>query len=383
MMRPVKLAGDQLIWGEGSLSHLATLQGKKACLVLGGQSMQRAGFVDKAIGYLKEAGMATVVFDGVEPDPHFSTVMRGAQFMLQEEPDWIIAMGGGSTMDAAKAMWVFYEHPELKKLQDFMAPNKVPPLRKKAKFGCIPSTSGSASEVSRSIVITDDETGAKIGVGDMEMMPDLAICDPLIPSTMPKSVTAQTGMDAMTHCVEALTSTRAHFLSDLMATFGVKELYTYLPMAYEEGSNLLYREKVLNASMVAGMAFTNVSLGLVHSFAQTLGGMYNLPHGLGDAIILPYIIEFNYADPHSKEVYDNLAKELGVDDFAEAIRVLNAKMNIPNTVKEALDTTDEEYLSRISEIAIGSLRDGCTKTAPIIPPQEDMEMLAKLIYFGK
>lgn len=383
MMRPVKLAGEELIWGEGSLSHLATLKGKKAVIVLGGHSMQKAGFVDMAAKYLREAGMEVVIFEGVEPDPHLSTVKRGAEFMLKEQPDWIIGMGGGSTMDAAKCMWVFYEHPELKKLEDFMRPNRVPPLRKKAKYCCIPSTSGTASEVSRSIVISDDETGAKVGIGDMEMMPDVAICDPLITSTMPKHITAQTGMDALTHAIEALTSTRAHFLSDVLASFAAKEIFEYLPKAYAEGDNMNYREHMLNASMTAGMAFTNVSLGLVHSFAQTLGGMYVLPHGLGDAIILPYIVEFNYADPHAKAVYDKLATELGVEDLAQAIRKLNDTLGIPKTVAEALDTTEEEYMGRLSEIAIGALNDGCTKTAPIIPPQDVMEMLAKKIYLGE
>ena len=383
MMRPVKLAGDQLIWGEGSLSHLATLEGKKAVIVLGGKSMQKAGFVDKVKDYLNQAGIESVVFEGVEPDPHLSTVKRGAEFMLQENPDWIIGMGGGSVMDAAKCMWVFYEHPELTKLEDFMRPNKVPPLRKKAKYCCIPSTSGSASEVSRSIVITDDETHCKVGIGDMEMMPDVAIVDPLITSTMPKHITAETGMDAMTHAIEALTSTRAHFLSDVLAKYAFKEIYEYLPKAYDEGSNLEYREHMANAAMTAGLAFTNVSLGLVHSFAQTLGGMYVLPHGLGDAIILPYIIEFNYADPRSKQICDELARSIGKTDLAQAVRELNDRLGIPRTVAEALDTTEDEYMGRLSEIAIGALKDGCTKTAPIIPPQSTMEELAKLIYLGK
>ncbi len=383
MMRPVKLAGNQLIWGQECLSHLATLEGKKAVIVLGGHSMQKAGFVDMASDYLKKAGMEVILFEGVEPDPHLSTVKRGAEFMLKENPDWIIAMGGGSTMDAAKCMWVFYEHPELQKLEDFMRPNKVPPLRKKAHFCCVPSTSGSASEVSRSIVITDDETHCKVGIGDMEMMPDVAIVDPLICSTMPKHITAETGMDAMTHAIEALTSTRAHFLSDVLAEYAFREIFEYLPKAYEEGGNLEYREHMANASMTAGLAFTNVSLGLVHSFAQTLGGMYVLPHGLGDAIILPYIIEFNYADPHSKAVYDKLAKLVGKTDLADAVRELNSKLGISKTVGEVLNTTEDEYMSRLDEIADGALKDGCTKTAPIIPPHETMVELAKKIYLGK
>lgn len=383
MMRPVRLAGEQLIWGQGCLSHLASLEGKKAVIVLGGHSMQKAGFVDLAKGYLEQAGMEVAVFDGVEPDPHLSTVKRGAEFMLREQPDWIIGMGGGSTMDAAKCMWIFYEHPELKRLEDFMRPNRVPTLRKKAKYCCIPSTSGTASEVSRSIVITDDATGYKVGIGDMEMMPDVAICDPLITSTMPAHITAQTGMDALTHAIEALTSTRAHYLADLLADFAVKEIFEYLPKAYADGKNLEYREHMVNASMTAGLAFTNVSLGLVHSFAQTLGGMYILPHGLGDAIILPYIVEFNYADPRAKAIYDRLAAELGVADLADAIRELNDKLGIPKTVAQVLNTTQDEYMGRLSEIALGALADGCTKTAPIIPPQETMEMLAKRIYLGE
>ena len=383
MMRPVRLAGEQLIWGEGSLSHLATLKGKKAVIVLGGSSMEKAGFVKMAKDYLAEAGIESVEFTGVEPDPHLATVKRGAAFMLQEQPDWIIAMGGGSTMDAAKAMWIFYEHPELENLSDFMAPNKVPPLRKKAKFLCIPSTSGSASEVSRSIVVSDDVTNQKIGIGDMEMMPDVAICDPLIASTMPKRITAETGMDALTHCIEALTSTRAHFLSDLMAGFAAKEIFTYLPKAYEDGANLEYREKMLNASMVAGMAFTNVSLGIVHSIAQSLGGYYNLSHGLGDAIVLPYIIRFNSADARAKGIYDKLARELGVDDLAGAVQELNRKLNIPAELSGVLNTTEQQYMGQLAEMAQRALDDGCTKTNPIIPTRGQMEELLRQVYCGQ
>lgn len=383
MMRPVKLAGEQLIWGKDSLSHLATLKGKKAVIVLGGSSMEKAGLVKLTKDYLAQAGMESVVFNGVEPDPHLSTVKRGAAFMLGEEPDWIIALGGGSCMDAAKAMWVFYEHPEVQRLEEIMRPYCVPPLRKKARFVCIPSTSGSASEVSRSIVITDDETGRKVGIGDMEMMPDVAILDPLVPSTMPPHVTAETGMDALTHCIEALTSNRAHFLSDLMASFGAKEIFTYLPKAFENGADLDAREHMLNASMVAGMAFTNVSLGIVHSLAQTLGGMYVLPHGLGDAIVLPYIIEFNSADAHAKQVYEKLAAELGVRDLAQAVRELNEKLHIPRTVAEALNVPEAEYMARLDEIAQIALEDGCTKTNPIIPTTAQMKLLAEKIYRGR
>lgn len=382
MMRPVKLAGDQLIWGRDSLTHLKTLKGKKAVIVTGGSSMERAGFVDKVKAYLAEAGMESAVFTGVEPDPHFSTCVRGAAFFEKEQPDWIVALGGGSVMDAAKTMWVLYEHPEVKEFKEISPPNKIPQLRGKARYVAIPSTSGSASEVSRSICITDDETGHKMGVGDFEMMPDVAILDPEITSTMPKKVTAETGMDALTHALEALVSNRVHFLATTLATEAARLIFHYLPLAYEHGDNLDYREQMHNASMLAGIAFTNVSLGIVHSMAQTLGGYYSISHGVADAILLPYIIDFNRGDTTAEEIYAKTAQTLGVTDLAETVRELNRKLGIPTCLKEVLPD-EADFLGKIPEMAPVAIHDGCTKTNPIIPTTGQMEELFRLCYYGR
>ena len=222
-MRPMKLAGSELMFGYGSLEYIKSIKAKKAAIVLGGSSMEKNGILDKVKKYLAEAGIQNLEINGVESDPSFATVMRGAKSMLEFEPDLIIALGGGSVMDAAKAMWIFYEHPELKSMEDILPPNAFPDLRNKARLCCVPSTSGTASEVSRSIVISGDD-GIKLGVGNMEMMPDIAICDPEVTLSMPPKITAETGMDAMTHALEALVSTRANYLSDVLAMQAVLDI---------------------------------------------------------------------------------------------------------------------------------------------------------------
>lgn len=382
MMRPMKLAGEALIFGQGALEYLKTLQGKRAFIVISGGSVERNGYLKIIEDNLKEAGMETGVFRGVEPDPTFQTVLKGAKEMQKFEPDWIVGLGGGSAMDAAKAMWVYYEHPELKTVHDIMKPNKVPPLRNKAKMICIPTTSGTASEVSRSVVISDSKSHVKYGIGDMEMMPDVALLDPGITVSMPKKVTAETGMDALTHAVEAYTSTRGNFLTDTLAERAILDIFEYLPKAYEEGEKLEYREAMLNASMAAGLAFTNVSLGIVHSMAHTIGGFFRVPHGLGDAIILPYVIEYNMKDEKAKKHYEYLAAKLGVDSFLNAVIELNYKLNIPKTLKEVINN-DIEYKEKLRKMAEISKADGCTKTNPVIPEIEEFEELLKLVYYGR
>ena len=218
MMRPMKLAGSELMFGEGSLAYIKTIKAKKVSIVIGGHSMEKSGMLAKVEGYFKETGAETMVIRDVEPDPSFETVLRGRNEMLEFEPDLIVGLGGGSAMDAAKAMWIFYEHPELTQMEDILPPNEFPKLRGKARMCCIPSTSGTASEVSRSIVISDNEKGLKHGVGNMEMMPDIAICDPEVTMSMPAKITAETGMDALTHALEALASNRANYLSDILAS---------------------------------------------------------------------------------------------------------------------------------------------------------------------
>ncbi len=381
MMRPMKLAGSELMFGKDCLEHLKTLKGTRALIVTGGSSMIKSGILQSVIDLLSEAGIKSEVFSGVEPDPLFSTVYRGAEAMKAFCPDIIIGLGGGSAMDAAKAMWVYYEHPELTKLSDIVPPNPIPKLRNKAILVCIPSTSGTASEVSRSVVITDDETHVKYGIGNMEMMPDIAICDPKVTVTMPPAITAETGMDALTHALEALVSKRANYLSNILASAAAKDIIHFLPKAYKDGANLDYRETMLNASMAAGMAFTNVSLGIVHSMAHTLGSFFGISHGLADAVILPYVMTFNQADESASNSYAALAKELGVQDLVAEIKELNGTLGIANSLKELIKD-QAAYMGKLDEMAEMAKNDGCTKTNPIIPTVEELKALFIKVYSG-
>lgn len=382
MMRPMKLAGSELMFGDGCLEYIKTIKAKKVSIVVGGKSMERSGMLAKVKEYFQETGAETMVVKDVEPDPSFETVMRGANEMLEFGPDLIVGLGGGSAMDAAKAMWIFYEHPELKTIESVLPPNPFPTLRNKARMCCIPSTSGTASEVSRSIVISDNVTGLKHGLGNMEMMPDIAICDPEVTVSMTAKITAETGMDALTHALEALVSTRANYVSDILATQSAIDIMETLPIAYENGTDMHAREIMLQASMIAGMAFTNVSLGIVHSMAHTLGGMFHVAHGLADAILLPYVIRYNSADAKAKEVYDAFAKKVGTENLYEAVEALNKKLNIPSCLQEIIpDGT--AFVEKLDEMAALAKADGCTKTNPIIPEREGFKELFMKAYKGE
>lgn len=379
MMRPMKLAGDQLVFGQGSLKHLRNLEGSKAVIVLGSDRFFKNGLMEVVGNNLKDAGIKYETFIGVESDPGLETVKKGAKFMLEHEPDLIIALGGGSVMDATKAMWVFYEHPEIKNLDPLKDKHNFPTLRNKARLVCVPTTSGTASEVSRSVVITDDETHIKHGIGNMEMMPDIAICAPEPTMSMPKSITAQTGMDALCHALEAYVSNRANYLSDTLARKAILDIFEYLPVTYEQPNNLHAREMMMNASFTAGMAFTNVSLGITHSMAHSLGSHFDIPHGLANAVLLPYVVRFNTQDVAADERYRNLSAELGKKSLYEALDDLNEAIGIPSSLSELIENR-EEFVERLDDVATLSVNDGCTKTNPIIPDYETFKALLVAAY---
>lgn len=269
-----------LYYGKGALEQLKNLDGKKAMLVLGGGSMKKFGFVDKVVAYLKEAGIETQLFENVEPDPSVETVMKGAAAMREFEPDWIISMGGGSPIDAAKAMWVFYEYPETT-FEEIIQPFSFPTLRKKAKFLAIPSTSGTATEVTAFSVITDYEKGIKYPLADFNITPDVAIVDPELAETMPQKLTAHTGMDALTHAIEAYVSTLNSPFTDPLALKAIHMVFDYLPASYNK--DMEAREQMHYAQCLAGMAFSNALLGIVHSMAHKTGAAFStghIPHGV-------------------------------------------------------------------------------------------------------
>ncbi|QUH29267.1 iron-containing alcohol dehydrogenase [Vallitalea guaymasensis] len=382
MMRPMKLGGEQLMFGQGVLEHLKTIDGKRAVIVTSGDYLIVSGHMAKIQGYLKDAGIESMVIDDVEPDPSFETVYRGAKVMMDYGPDWIVGVGGGSAMDAAKAMWIIYEHPEIDSIDKFEAKhNNMPPLRNKARMIAIPTTSGTASEVSRSVVITNTETHKKSGASDMKMIPDVVILEPDITASMPPKLTAATGMDALTHAVEAYTSTRANMISDVLAEKSVAMILDNLVTAYKTGDDLTARENMLVASCLAGMAFTNVSLGIVHSIAHTVGGLFGIPHGLADAIILPYVIEFNMSDKTAEQRYKKLAGKINKDSLLEAVKEINEKLDIPTSLKEVIND-DKSFNEQLEEIAKLAIADGCTKTNPIVPNVDEMKALILKIYNG-
>lgn len=305
-----------LYYGKGSMEMLKTLKGKKAIVVVGGGSMKRFGFLDKAVGYLKEAGFEVRLFENVEPDPSVETVMKGAAAMREFEPDWIISMGGGSPIDAAKAMWVFYEYPETS-FEEILQPFSFPELRTKAKFLAIPSTSGTATEVTAFSVITDYQKGVKYPLADFNITPDVAIVDPELAETMPAKLTAHTGMDALTHAIEGYITKGACTISDMFHLEAIRLISENLRGAVQNTE--AGREGMALGQYIAGMGFSNVGLGIVHSMAHGLSALYDTPHGVACAIILPTGLEYNKSV--AGERYRAVGKAMGV----EGIDAMTAK----------------------------------------------------------
>lgn len=370
-----------IVYGEKALEKLSSLEGERAMLVTGGSSMKKFGFLKEAQDLLEKGGMKTAVIDGVEPNPSVQTVRRGAEEMLEFKPDWIIAIGGGSALDAAKVMWCFYEHPHLS-FEDIVTPFTMPKLRNKAKFAAIPSTSGTASEITAFSVITDTDNHIKYPLVSPEMVPDLAILDPALPAKMPAHITANTGMDVMAHAAEALVSTASTSYTDPYAIEAIKLVYAWLPVAYAEPGNMEARYHMHNASTLAGMAFTNASLGLVHSLAHKIGGEFGVTHGLANAILMPYIIRYN---KKSSDKYKLAEEALGVNDLATAIEELNKKLNIPNSFKDCdeVDFNEEKFLSVLDRMSKNAHEDPCTLTNPGEPTVADVKEIYSNSYYGK
>ncbi len=387
--------------GKGSLEVLKTLKGKKAVVCVGGGSMKRFGFLDRAVAYLNEAGMEVKVIDGIEPDPSVDTVMKGAAIMREFEPDWIVAMGGGSPIDAAKAMWVKYEHPEIT-FEQMCQVFGMPELRNKAHFVAIPSTSGTATEVTAFAVITDYEKGIKYPLADFEITPDIAIVDPDLAETMPKKLVAHTGMDAMTHAIEAYVSTANCDYTDALALHAIKLIQRDLPGSY--AGDMSKRDTMHNAQCLAGMAFSNALLGIVHSMAHKTGAVFqdcgaHIIHGAANAMYLPKVIAFNAKNEEAKERYAVIADymNLGGSTSDEKVQLLiaylrkmNDDLNIPQCIKhygadsypcEQGFVPEEVFLERLPEIAKNAIADACTGSNPRQPSQEEMEKLLKCCYY--
>ncbi|EAX94605.1 alcohol dehydrogensae, putative [Trichomonas vaginalis G3] len=383
-----------LYHGKDALANLKNLKGKKAIVVCGGHAMQKCGFLDKTVNYLKEAKMEVRVFEGVEPDPSVDTVMRGAEEMRKFQPDWIVAIGGGSPIDAAKAMWAFYEHPEVT-FESLCIPFNFPHLRTKAHFCAIPSTSGTATEVTAFSVITDYKKGIKYPLADFEITPDVAIVDPALAETMPPKLVAFTGMDALTHAIEAYVSTLHCDYTDGLALHAIKMIFENLKNSYD--GNMTARASMHNAQCLAGMAFSNALLGIVHSMAHKTGAAFtggHIVHGCANAMYLPKVIKYNAKNAEALERYAYIARFVGLqgkddteltDKLIEKIRALNVSLNVPLCVKnyEGGIIDEKEYLAKLHDVAKNAIGDACTGSNPRQPTQEEMEKLLLAVYYDK
>ena len=376
-----------MYYGKGALEQLKNLKGKKAFIVLGGGSMRRFGFVDKVEAYLKEAGIEIKLYENVEPDPSVETVMKGAAEMREFEPDWIIAMGGGSPIDAAKAMWVFYEYPDTT-FEEIIQPFSFPELRQKAKFLAIPSTSGTATEVTAFSVITDYAKGIKYPLADFNITPDIAIVDPDLAETMPAKLVAHTGMDALTHAIEAYVSTLNSPFTDPLAIKAIQMVIEHLQNSF--AGDMGAREQMHYAQCLAGQAFSNALLGIVHSMAHKTGAAFStghIPHGCANAIYLPYVIKYNAKEAEGR--YADIARSIGiVGTDAECVKALcdkidefNLKLDIPKTLKE-FGINEDEFKQKVAEISVNAVGDACTGSNPRTITPAEMEKLFTCIYYG-
>ena len=402
---------EKIFFEAGSISYLEKMPDISKAFIVTDPSMVELGYVDKILYHLRKrmAYVHAEIFSEVEPDPSFTTIRKGVAAMTMFQPDVIIALGGGSAMDAAKGMWLFYEHPDadveglkLKFMDIRKRTYKFPKLGTKCKMVAIPTTSGTGSEVTSFAVISDKEKNIKYPLADYELTPDVAIVDPDLVMTLPKKLTADTGMDVLTHAIEAYVSVMASDYTDGLAEKAIELVFEYLPKAYDDGSNRLAREKMHNASCIAGMAFTNAFLGVNHSIAHKLGGEFHIPHGKANAIILPYVIKYNGTAPTkmvsfpkyehyiADQRYAEIAKRLGlpaataqegVNSLVNAVLELNAKLGEERSLKDC-GIDEAEFLAKVDMLADRAFEDQCTSVNPRVPLVSEIKQILLDAYYG-
>ena len=402
---------EKIYFEAGSIQYLEKMPDISRAFIVTDSSMVELGYVDKILYYLRKRKeyVHSEIFSDVESDPSFDTINRGVKLMQEFKPDVVIALGGGSPIDAAKGMWLFYEHPEadpegmkLKFMDIRKRTYKFPKLGIKAKMVAIPTTSGTGSEVTSFAVITDKTQNKKYPLADYELTPDVAIVDPDLVMSLPKSITADTGMDVLTHAIESYVSNMASDYTDGLAEKAVELVFKNLREAYNNGSNKEAREKMHNASTIAGMAFTNAFLGINHSLAHKIGAEFHLPHGRINAILLPYVIRYNsqmptkfvsfpkyeyfiadqkYADLSRRMNFPAYTNEEGVNSLIEEIKKLNNDLNIPKSFKEA-GIEEQEFLAKVDILAERSFEDQCTTANPRLPLVSELKQILLDSYYG-
>ncbi len=402
---------EKIYFEAGSIAYLEKMPDISRAFIVTDPGMVKLGYVDKILYHIRkrEKYVHSEIFSEVESDPSFDTINKGVEMMKNFDPDVIIAIGGGSAMDAAKGMWLFYEHPEadpegmkLKFMDIRKRTYKFPKLGSKAKMVCIPTTSGTGSEVTSFAVITDKKINKKYPLADYELTPDVAIVDPDLVMSLPKSITADTGMDVLTHALEAYVSNMASDYTDGLAEKATELVYNNIRDAYNDGSNRHAREKMHNASCIAGMAFSNAFLGLNHSIAHKLGGEFHIPHGRANAIILPFVIRYNATKPTkfvsfpkyeyfiADQKYAEISRRLGlkaktteegVNSLIEMVKELNKDLNIPSTLKEA-GVDEKEFLAKVDKLADMAFEDQCTTANPRLPLVSEIKEILLQAYYG-
>ena len=403
---------EKIYFESGSIKYLEKMPDIERAFIVTDPGMVKFGYVDKIIYHLRkrEHHVHCEIFSDVESDPSFETVNRGLELMNNFKPNVIIALGGGSAIDAAKGMWLFYEHPDadpeglkLKFMDIRKRTYKFPKLGTKCKMVAIPTTSGTGSEVTSFAVLTDKENNKKYPLADYELTPDVAIIDPNLVMSLPKSITADTGMDVLTHSLEAYVSNMASDYTDGLAEKAVELVFKYLETAYDDGTNKEAREKMHNASTIAGMAFTNAFLGISHSLAHKIGAEFHLPHGRLNAILLPYVIKYNASKPTkfvsfpkyeyfiADQKYAEVARKMGfaastveegVDSLIKEIQKLNSDLNIPASFKEA-GISEDEFLAKVDMLADRAFEDQCTTANPRLPLVAELKEILLDSYYGK
>ncbi|MEH7483098.1 bifunctional acetaldehyde-CoA/alcohol dehydrogenase, partial [Neobacillus drentensis] len=402
---------SKIYFEKNSTQYLAKMPKISKAFIVTDPGMVKLGYVDKVLYYLRKRQdyVHCEIFSEVEPDPSIETVMKGAEMMANFQPDVIIALGGGSAMDAAKGMWLFYEHPDTEFFglkQKFLDIRKrivkYPNLGQRAQFVAIPTTSGTGSEVTSFSVITDKEANIKYPLADYELTPDVAIIDPQFVMTVPKHITADTGLDVLTHAIEAFVSCMANDFTDGLAIKAIQLVFEYLPRAYKNGMDEEAREKVHNASTIAGMAFANAFLGINHSLAHKLGAEFHIAHGRANAVLMPHVIRYNAAKPkkftafpkydHFKadKRYAEIARilglpasttEEGVESLVQAIIKLAKELEVPMSL-EANNINKIEFESKVDYLADRAFEDQCTTANPKLPLVTELAEIYRQAYKG-
>ncbi|MBI4675579.1 MAG: iron-containing alcohol dehydrogenase [Chloroflexi bacterium] len=375
-----------ITFGQDALDYLDSLRGRHAFIVTDA-NIARFGLTDYVTEHLDNAGLTYTLFERVEPEPSLQTVRAAAAEMMRVQPDWIIGLGGGSCMDAAKAAWLLYERPDVD--LEGVTPMEQFGLRSKARLIAIPTTSGTGSETTLAAVLTDIELHRKVTLGSYELVPDVAIVDPRFVMKLPPSVTADTGMDALTHAIEGYSNRMRNDFSDGLALNAIRLVLDYLPRAFANGEDAAAREHMHNAATIAGLAFGNSQTGLSHALGHSFGALFKVPHGRAVSLFLPYVIQYEVGSGMSRYTEIAHTMRLHAHDEREAARVvtgrlreLQAKLNLPTTLKQA-GATAEQLDELMPRLIANAEMDSQLVMNMRVPDAQDLERLFRYAFDGR